>query len=243
MAILLSILTQEGVVAAADGGLHRMDQRAGAASGPKFTVISGGITSGLIGAPNLVQRCRRELARVYSTGVFDAERDVNVIIGHLQEAIRSQVLPDLRSAAVGQAIVRDEAERTAVLEALLTFPVHDTCHVFHFDTLGSCWEATADRPWVSAGPAGACADSFLAFLQRAWWKAPVPAMDEALLAAGWIFHHTSQALPGLVQPPFELFTVRPSTDLGWRLDSEDPGHWLQQARSAEGGLTTRIPLE
>jgi hypothetical protein len=215
MPLLIGIHTGPGAVVACAG------DRSGIAA------IDAHILVAATGHAGLVQRCRREIERVHLSGVFDDEADVNVVIRHLQEAIRGQLVPELQSAAAAQAVHGGRALSSAHLETLIVFPVHGECHLFHFDGTGACLEAVADSPVAVCGPGAEGAQPLLDFVGRLLWPERVPTREEALFAAAWT---AAQLRPGR---PLQLYAVAPSAELDWVAQMEEPAPWLERVRKVE----------
>lgn len=234
MSLLIGVRTNEGVVIAGDSSIAGtfFDGHPGRMPSEKFTVIEDSVVVGTVGHPGLSIRCRREVERLYLTGVFEGERDVNVVIQRLQEALRSQVVPELKASAIAEPVLGDESVRCSFSETLMVFPIGGHYHLFHFDRVSACTEATGEFPFLAAGPSRALAESFLSFLQRVVWRERQPTLDEALAGVMWTFRHAVCALPGQVSGPFEVLAMT-ALRTNWLLQTEEVAHRLQEAEALE----------
>lgn len=170
---------------------------AGVRGAESFRFINREIVFSAAGHRGVIQRAAREIERIHTNQAFVNLMGVNLLIGKLQAALRSILIPD-RDASAG--------DQTAAAEALIVMEFEGELRLMKFDSAAVCTEATELHPYAYLGPSTSEMECLGAFFLECVWEERLPTMQEATGAAAWIMSR----LPAGGTP--QVLQIQPAED-------------------------------
>lgn len=121
---------------------------------------------------------------------------------------------------------------------LVALPISKQPSLLMFDQQGAPEEAPSDLPFYAIGSGQACADPFLAFLRRIFWKDQLPSFAGGVFAVLWTLNHAIKTTPGGIADPKQIVTLKRDGDsyVALELMDEDLQEHLEAIEAAEARL-------
>jgi hypothetical protein len=162
------------------------------------------------------------------------------LMAAIQRAFREPLKDDFKMAQAAAPFIGSTAAAEGVIShSIVATVVGDNPCLLGFDQQCNCEEYSLELPFVTIGSCPHIADSFLAFLRRAFWDWEHPNVREGVLAAAWTIYQAIATNPGGVAGPIDIATLEKADGKNWSarmFTDQETQETYDFIESAEGNI-------